>query len=275
MRRILAVIIFKPDGLRFWLTFWAQRLVMLPLVWLVFRVFNHVKVEGLENLDEVDGESLIIAPNHTTAWDGWIGTVYALSARHRYVDRKNYTAVLAAPENIPRVLRWLVAILGAIPVDRESGIDQFAMNDTVRVFDEGRCRFVLTVYPEGTRSKNGRLRRRGRPGIGWLQHQSKATVVPVYHCGGTRMPGLGLRMTLRIGKPLRMERWRDAPNELPTWRGITGEIMDSLRDMEREALDQDPDGQPPRHRRIPRWRERRSPKGKGSSKKPRRLIGAG
>ncbi|MGE0712457.1 MAG: lysophospholipid acyltransferase family protein [Planctomycetota bacterium] len=241
------MIIWRPDGLRFWLTCWAQRVFMFPLVWLVFRVLNHVRVEGLEHLEELgEGESIIFAPNHTTAWDGFLGTVWALSARRR-LAAPAYTAVFAAPENIPTApLRLLSATLGAIPVDRDQGVDQFAMTDTVRIFRERRRQVVLTVYPEGTRSKDGRLRRRGKPGLGWLQHQTGAPVVPIYHVGGTRMFGIGLRMKVRIGKPLRFERFRGAPDELDTWRGITGDVMEVLRRMEREELARDPDAQPPR-----------------------------
>ena len=260
------MIIWKPDRLRFSLTWYAQRFFMLPLVWLVFRVFNHVKVEGLENLREVEGESFIFAPNHTTAWDGWVGTVWALSQRKNLVNRESYTAVFAAPENVPtKLLRVLVSTLGAIPVDREQGVEQFALQDTVRLFDEGKTQMILTVYPEGTRSKNGRLRRKGKPGLGWIQYRTKAPVVPIYHVGGTRMPGFGLKMKIRIGKPLRLERWQDEPDELMTWRGITGEVMDSLRVLEHEELGRDPNAQPPRRRfregRRSKAEERKQAKG--------------
>jgi 1-acyl-sn-glycerol-3-phosphate acyltransferase len=273
------VIIWKPDGFRFWLTFWVQRLFMLPLVWLVFRVFNHLTIEGLEHLDELDetlGEnaSIILAPNHTTAFDGFVATIWALSHRKRFIQRRSYTAVLAAPENIPASLGLLVSTLGGIPVDRDLGVDQFALNDVARLFHEGRSKIVLTVYPEGTRSKNGRLRRRGRPGIGWIQRQTGATVVPIYHSGGTKMPGMGQRMKIRIGKPLPLQRWQDEPNELGTWRGITGEVMDSLRAMERDALDRDPDAQPPRRERRRRLRWRRASR-RQESQRARSLTSSG
>jgi len=229
------VIIIKPDGLRFWLTFYAQRFFMLPLVWSVFRVFNEVEVVGAENFAEVEGESVILAPNHTTAWDAWVGTVWALSSRRRLVERDSYMAVLAAPENIPTpMLRTLTACLGAIPIDREQGVDQKALTDIVRVVRERKKKVILTVYPEGTRSKNGKLRRRGKPGLGWLQHQTGVTVVPIYHTGGKQMPGVGLKMRVRVGKPIRLESYRGAPDELSTWRGITDEVMRSLRDLEAE-----------------------------------------
>lgn len=229
--------ILKPDDLRFDLTFAAQRAFMLPLVWFVFRVLNDVRVEGLENFEAVDGESVILAPNHTSAWDSWVGTVWALSARKRLVDRSSYTCVLAAPENVPTSpLKALTSLLGAIPVDRERGVEQFALQDTVRIMREGKRQVVLTVYPEGTRSRDGRLRQRGKAGIGWLVHETQAPVVPIYHAGATRMPGLGMNLRLRIGEPLRFDAYRDAPGGSATYRAITEEIMTSLRGMENEVL---------------------------------------
>ena len=72
--------IIRPDWLRFWITFYAQRFFMLPLVWTVFRVLNRVEVEGAENFDLVEGGPVILAPNHTTAWDAWVGTAYIVTA---------------------------------------------------------------------------------------------------------------------------------------------------------------------------------------------------
>lgn len=231
------MIIIKPDDLRFDLTFCAQRALMLPLVWFVFRVLNDLRVEGLEHFKEVEGQSVILAPNHTSAWDSWVGTVWALSSRRRLIERSSYTCVLAAPENVPTPpLKMLTSLLGAIPVDRERGVEQFALQDTVRIMREGKRQVVLTVYPEGTRSKDGRLRQRGKAGIGWLVHQTNVPVVPIYHSGATRMPGLGMNLRLRVGKPMRFDHYRDQPGGSATYRGITEEIMGSLRDMEAQVL---------------------------------------
>ncbi|RMG11052.1 MAG: 1-acyl-sn-glycerol-3-phosphate acyltransferase [Planctomycetota bacterium] len=228
---------------------------MLPLVWLVFRVLNRVEVEGLEHLDAVEGESVILAPNHVTAWDSWVGTCWALSSQRRFASRRHTLAVLAAPENIPTApLRLLVACLGGIPVDRERGVEQDGLRDVVRLMRRGDPKVVLTLFPEGTRSKTGRLRRRGRPGLGWVQRQTGAPVVPIYHRGGRQMPCIGRRMSIRIGAPLRFEHLRDAPDGLDTWRAVTGEVMDALRAMESSPV-RPPSPTPPRRPR--RWTARR------------------
>jgi 1-acyl-sn-glycerol-3-phosphate acyltransferase len=251
------MLIIKPDGLRFALTFFLQRVFMLPMVWLIFRVFNQVKIEGLENLDAVEGESVILAPNHVSAWDSFVGTTWALSSRKRLVERTSYLGVLAAPENIPTpMLRVVATGLGGIPVDRDQGVEQHALLDTVRIMNETDKSVVLTVYPEGTRSKTGKLRRRGRPGIGWIQHQTGVAIIPIHHTGARAMPCLGKKMTIRIGKPIRFDHYAGAPDTVTTWRAITEEVMDELRIMEREANGEVPRNPPPPTgpHRSRRWR---------------------
>jgi 1-acyl-sn-glycerol-3-phosphate acyltransferase len=229
--------LIKPDSLRFDLTFYAQRAFMLPLVWFVYRVLNDVKVEGLEHLDAVEGQSVILAPNHTSSWDSWVGTVWALSRRRRFVDRGSYTCVLATPEHIPTPpLKLLTAMLGAIPVDRERGIEQDSLQDTVRIMREGKRNVVLTVYPEGTRSRDGFLRQKGKAGIGWLAHATGAPVVPIYHSGATRMPGIGMNLRLKIGAPMRFDQHQGQPGSPAIYRSITEDIMTSLRGLETEML---------------------------------------
>lgn len=219
-------------------------------------MLNRVEVEGIEHLAGLEGRSVMICPNHRTAWDSWVGTVWALSSRRRFVARDTYMGVLAAPENIPTLpLRILTGILGAIPVDRERGVDQPGLQDTARLMCDPRRKVVLTVFPEGTRSRTGRLRRRGRPGVGWLQHRTGVPVVPIYHTGGEGMPGIGLKLRIRIGAPLYLDQYRDAPDELPTWRAITADVMGALHAMEAEA-EAEAGGPGAKRARTPRWRGR-------------------
>jgi len=242
----------KPDGIRFAVTWLAQRLFMLPLVWLTFRVLNRVRLEGLEHLDGLERDRpIVLAPNHTSAWDSWVGALWPLSSLGRFLGGGAYCCVWAAPENIPTPpLRLLSAALGAIFVDRERGVEQPAIQDTLRLMRDGRRQVVITIYPEGTRSRSGRLRLRGKAGLGWVVHQTGAVVVPVYHTGARRMPGLGLDLTLRVGRPLRFDDRRDHAPESATWRGITRDVMEALRAMEREALGPDPARPSPREERA-------------------------
>jgi 1-acyl-sn-glycerol-3-phosphate acyltransferase len=230
------MVIIKPDALRFGLTWWAQRAFMFPLVWFTYRVLNDTQVIGAEHFDAVEGRTVILAPNHTSAWDSWVGTAWALTGRRRLMDRASYTCALAAPERVPTpALKLLTGILGAIPVDRDRGIEQEGLQDVLRIMRDPARHAVVTIYPEGTRSQDGRVRKKGKAGIGWLQHMTGAPIVPLYHADAWRMPGVGMNLHLRVGKPLFLERWRGAPAEPATYRGITQEVMAALRGLEAES----------------------------------------
>jgi 1-acyl-sn-glycerol-3-phosphate acyltransferase len=240
--------IIKPDFLRFALTWFAQRVFLLPLVWFTYQVLNRVKVEGLEHLDDLGDGPVILAPNHTSAWDSWVGCIYSLSSLKRFFSTRTYMCVWAAPENVPTIfLKGLTASLGAIPVDRERGVEQDAIQDTLRLMRGAAKHVVITVFPEGTRSKTGRLARKPKAGIGWLQHQTGATVVPIYHTGAPKMPNMDLPLTLKIGKPLRFEHLAGETSAPLTWRQISLDVMAELRKMEHEALGPAPNpGRPSR-----------------------------
>lgn len=243
-----AMPIIKPDWLRFALTWFCQRVFMLPLVWFVFQVLNRVKLKGLEHLDDLGDGPVILAPNHTSAWDSWVGCVYTLSSLRRFFSTRTYMCVWAAPENVPTpLLKLLVSLLGAIPVDRERGVEQEAIQDTLRLMRGAAKHVVITVYPEGTRSKTGRLARKPKAGIGWLAHQTGATVVPIYHTGARKMPNYGLPLTLEVGAPMRFDHLAGEPSAPLTWRQISLDVMDVLRSMEHEALGPAPNpGRPSR-----------------------------
>jgi 1-acyl-sn-glycerol-3-phosphate acyltransferase len=83
--------------------------------------------------------------------------------------------------------------LGGFPV-RRGEADRHAMGEAIRRLQEGR---VVAMFPEGTRSRDGRLGR-GKPGIGMIVAHSGAKVVPVYVRGTQewyRFP----RITIRFG----------------------------------------------------------------------------
>jgi hypothetical protein len=72
------------------------------------------------------------------------------------------------------------------------------------------------------------------------------------------MPCLGKKMKVRIGKPIRFDTYRDAPDNVMTWRAITEEVMADLRAMEAEELGAEPLANAPRSvRRASRRSERR------------------
>jgi 1-acyl-sn-glycerol-3-phosphate acyltransferase len=93
---------------------------------------------------------------------------------------------------------------------------------------------LFGIYPEGTRSPDGRLYR-GRVGIGWLALNSGLPVIPVAMSGTDRVlpPGQKIprvaKIGITIGEPLSFERYRDLPSPARQRRAITDEVMRSIQ----------------------------------------------
>ena len=118
--------------------------------------------------------------------------------------------------------------VGTIPVDRSGGSEAAdALSTALRVLQEGR---VFGIYPEGTRSPDGRLYR-GKTGVARLAVESGAPVYPVALIGtdeiqptGYRMPRKILRPELRFGEPLRYGEGTDL-------RKATDEIIAAIQGL--------------------------------------------
>jgi 1-acyl-sn-glycerol-3-phosphate acyltransferase len=92
---------------------------------------------------------------------------------------------------------------------------------------------LFGIYPEGTRSPDGRLYR-GRTGIGWLALASGVPVIPVAMVGTDRVlpPGHSIpslrRVSIRVGEPLTFEAYRDRRPAAQARRAITDEVMKAI-----------------------------------------------
>jgi len=119
-----------------------------------------------------------------------------------------------------------------ISVDRaeaRAGLDM--LEAALRLLREGA---LFGIYPEGTRSPDGRLYR-GRPGIGWLALNSGLPVIPVAMSGtdrvlppGHKVPRVG-KIKIRIGEPLTFESVRALPSASRQRRAITDEVMNAIQ----------------------------------------------
>ena len=95
---------------------------------------------------------------------------------------------------------------------------------------------LFGIYPEGTRSPDGRLYR-GRPGIGWLALNSGLPVIPVAMSGtdrvlppGHKVPRVG-KVKIRVGEPLTFEVARSLPSASRQRRAITDEVMKAIQTL--------------------------------------------
>lgn len=140
---------------------------------------------------------------------------------------------------------WLVKMFfigtGTIPVDRSGGrAAQAALDTQLRVLREGN---LAGIYPEGTRSPDGRLYR-GKTGVARLALESGAPVVPVVMLNADEIqpPGKLLprikRVKIRFGRPLDFSRYAGMAGDRFVERAVTDEIMYELMELSgREYVD--------------------------------------
>jgi 1-acyl-sn-glycerol-3-phosphate acyltransferase len=99
---------------------------------------------------------------------------------------------------------------------------------------------LFGIYPEGTRSPDGRLYR-GRTGVGWLALASGVPVIPVAMVGTDRVlpPGRTIpavhRVGIRVGEPLTFEGYQDGRPAAQARRAVTDEVMKAIGGLSGQA----------------------------------------
>jgi 1-acyl-sn-glycerol-3-phosphate acyltransferase len=201
------------------LFYWFLKWIAIgPLLRLVFRP----EVEGLENVP--DEGPAILASNHLSYAD-WLFMPLTVNRKVTFVAKAEYFTT-------PGVKGWLQKTFfsgaGQVPIDR-SGADAAAgaLLTAKRVLGEGG---LFGIYPEGTRSHDGRLYR-GRTGVARLSIETGVPVIPVAVVGtdvvappGKKF-GRWTRPRVRFGKPLDFSRYQGLENDRFILRSATDEIM--------------------------------------------------
>lgn len=177
---------YRPLGLEDPLSRFALiKAVLAPAMRLMFRP----QVEGLER---IPGEGpVILAGNHLTFIDSIVLPVVS-KRQVQFIGKDEYVTGKGIKG---RAMAWFFTGVGMIPVDRDGANGGVAALMTGRrVLEEGK---VFGIYPEGTRSPDGRLYR-GRTGIARLTLMTGAPVVPFamigtdkLQPGGRGFPGRG------------------------------------------------------------------------------------
>ncbi|GLZ14040.1 1-acyl-sn-glycerol-3-phosphate acyltransferase [Actinomadura sp. NBRC 104425] len=199
--------------------------VVAPILRLLFRP----RVEGLENVPHYG--PLIVASNHLSFIDSFIIPL-VIPRPVTYIAKADYFTGRGLKG---RFVRWFLTTLGHIPVRR--GAQRAAMGALEQGLQVLENSGAFAIYPEGTRSPDGRLYR-GRTGVGWLVLASGARVLPVGVIGtekiqplGASMPRVfGPRPTVRIGQPMDFSQYRDLPPARAR-RVITDEIVATIQKL--------------------------------------------
>src|SRR3954462_1301566 len=169
------------------------------VVGLIFRGFLRPRVEGLETVP-ADGP-VIIASNHLSFIDSVVIPL-AVPRRVRFLAKAEYFTGRGLRG---RGTALFFHLIDAVPVERTGNRDSMrSLESALQVLRDDHA---FGIYPEGTRSRDGRLYR-GRTGVGWLAATSGGPGGPAAVIGtdklqpvGTRLPRL-MRVTVRFGEPL-------------------------------------------------------------------------
>ena len=154
------------------------------LSWLYFRIFHRMEINGADNIP-VKG-SFILASNHTSYFDP--PALGCKLPRNLHYFARN--SLFFWP------LGLLIRNLNSIPVNR-SQLDITTLKRVLKVLKSGD---PLLVFPEGTRSPDGKLGA-GKKGIGLLLAKSQSDVLPAKVVGGFQILGKGMLIP-RIGRQL-------------------------------------------------------------------------
>jgi 1-acyl-sn-glycerol-3-phosphate acyltransferase len=197
----------------------------------MFKLAYRPCVEGAHHVPATG--AAIIASNHLSEVDSLVLPMVTLRPISFLAKAEYFTA--------PGLKGWasrsFFTGFGAVPVERGNGRAALAALDTAeQILGRGD---LFGIYPEGTRSPDGRLHR-GRVGVSRLALRTGAPVIPVGLVGtdvvqpvGQKMPGLG-RVTVRFGAPLDFSKYRGLERNKTVQRAVVDEIMGAILDLSRQ-----------------------------------------
>jgi 1-acyl-sn-glycerol-3-phosphate acyltransferase len=196
-------------------------IIMGPLL----AILGRPKVQGLEYVP-TSGPA-ILASNHLAVADSFY-LVLVVRPRITFLAKSEYftgTGIKGA------FFRWFYTAAGQVPIDRTSAdAAQGALDTAERILAEGK---LLGMYPEGTRSPDGRLYK-GKSGLARLALQTGVPVIPVAMVGtdvvnppGSKMWRFG-RVKVRFGKPMDFSRFDGMEGNRFIERAVTDEVMYEL-----------------------------------------------
>jgi 1-acyl-sn-glycerol-3-phosphate acyltransferase len=200
------------------------RFVLRPLMFLLFRPH----IAGRENVPLTG--PVILASNHLSFIDS-IVIPLAAPRRVAYLAKAEY---FTGTGFSGWVTRTLFTALGALPVERETQrAAQAALDTALGVLQQD---IAFGLYPEGTRSKDGRLAR-GKTGVAWLALTADCPVVPVAVAGTDQVQPVGARwprphrISITFGEPLTFPEQRGQAGRNQARRIVTDRIMERIAEL--------------------------------------------
>ena len=210
--------------------FFLKTFVLGPLLRVLFRPW----VRGIENIPA--NGAAILASNHLSFSDSiflplMLRRPVTFLAKSEYFTGKGLKGAL---------VRWFFKSTGQLPIDRSGGkASEASLNTGLGVLSEGN---LLGIYPEGTRSPDGRLYR-GRTGIARMVLEAKVPVIPVAMIDTEKVQPIGQklpkirRVGIVIGAPLDFSRFEGMEGDRIVLRAVTDEIVYELQRLSGQQYD--------------------------------------
>ncbi len=196
--------------------YWVMKVVLTPLLTVAFRP----KIEGLHNVPK-RGPALL-ACNHTSYMDWLFLPLVVRTRRISFLAKMEYFTRKGIRG---RAQAYFFSATGQVPIDRAGAhASAGALLTATRLLREGR---LIGVFPEGTRTRDGRLNR-GRTGVARMAAETGVTVIPCATVGtfdiappGTRIPH-PKKIGVRFGSPMPPIAKDPTAEQLREW---TDELM--------------------------------------------------
>jgi 1-acyl-sn-glycerol-3-phosphate acyltransferase len=190
---------------------------------LVTRLWD-VDMSGYDRLPD-DGPA-ILCPNHISFFDSALLTL-TLPRNVSFVGKAEYMDSWTT--------KFLFPAMGMIPIDRSGGAKSTAALDAAeQILQRGE---LFGIYPEGTRSRDGTLGK-GRTGAARLAMTVGCPIYPVGIIGtdeiqppDAKAPKIRKKAQIKIGRPIKPERYLNRGAEHLAWRSMIDEVMFEIREL--------------------------------------------
>jgi 1-acyl-sn-glycerol-3-phosphate acyltransferase len=186
------------------------------------------EITGTDNVP--DSGAAILASNHVSILDSFylpllLERPVTFAAKSEYFTGKRPT---------DRIVGTYLRATKQLSVDRTGArAGQEMLQAALALLNDGA---LFGIYPEGTRSPDGRLYR-GRTGVGWLALHARVPVIPVAMFGTRRMlpPGQKVprpgRVRIKIGKALHFDEYFGQPAGARQRRAVTDRVMEAIQEL--------------------------------------------
>lgn len=203
---------------------WLKHVFIGPFLW----VYNRPFTQGLDKIP--DEGPAILASNHLAVMDSFYLPLVA-KRQLTFLAKKEY---FTTPGIVGGIQKWFFSSVGQVPIDRDDkNSQQAALKTALEVLKKGD---PLGMYPEGTRSPDGRLYR-GKTGLARVALSSGVKVYPVAMIDTNKVNPIDTwiprpyRCGVLVGDPIDPADFRHVGDDYAQARALTDHIMEKLAEL--------------------------------------------